>query len=99
MISVSEARQIVSAYFNVTVEDVKGKNRRRIYILPRHTICYIGYYTLKKPLSEIGEHLGNRDHSSVINGRESISNLIDTDKDFRKTFKKLETYISNNLNL
>ena len=48
-------------------------------------------------LKEIGSFLGGRDHSTVIHGIKTAGDLIETDKQFREEYKRLESFILSKL--
>ena len=65
--------KIVSAYYERSVEDIRGHSRKRFLITPRHVFCHIAYITLKMEYAAIGAFLGGRDHSTIIQSvRDSV---------------------------
>ena len=46
------------------------------------------------PLKSIGYHFGGRDHSTVIHAVQTISDMLETDKDVEKTMQKLYKYFN-----
>lgn len=70
---------------NVAVTDVIGKTRKREITLLRQVL--MSYFYLKFPISlkSIGNHFGGRDHSTVINARQTVNDLIES-KDLLLTY-------------
>lgn len=89
--------EVICRYYSVSEIDVQSKKRDRIFVIPRHVFCYLSYHKLKMPLKDAGKYIGGKDHSTVIHGRDAISDLLDTDNGFKKDFIKLETYINSKL--
>jgi len=54
-----------------------SKLRRREVVMLRQIIMHIGYYKMNFTLKTIGIHLGGRDHSTAVHGKDTISNLLD----------------------
>lgn len=58
-----------------------GKSRKREIVMMRHVICYVIYNQDEKvrpSLKEIGEWLGGRDHTTVLNSIGVVNDLKDT---------------------
>jgi hypothetical protein len=69
---IKEAIEIVC---NISFETVKGLSRKREIVLARHLYCYFMATRSKLSLDDIGLSI-NRDHTTVIHGRESIKDKI-----------------------
>ncbi len=84
--------QKICAYLNLSVGWVISNSRKREYAEARHIICDILYYDLKCTLKEIGDLLGGRDHTTVLN---SINKIKDWcfDTHFREHYIKLHKSI------
>lgn len=80
----------VCALFEVSAEEIKSKSRTRKFVLARQTLCYL--YDLETDLTwkQMGQLIGGRDHSTAIHSVEAISNLMDSDAEFRLKIIKLE---------
>ena len=68
----------VSAYYSVTVEDLVGPRRSRNITVPRQMIMYLSRLLTDTSLPKIGDMLGGRDHSTVLQGCAKIESLIQT---------------------
>lgn len=68
------------------------KNRARTLVELRFTFFFIARQ-MKYTLSEIGQHLGKRDHTTVIHGLRTFRNLYETDVKFKSRY----TIIINNI--
>lgn len=79
---------------------IVGKSRKREIVDCRHFIAYALYTIEKMSLNSAGEMLGGRDHSTVINSRNTVEDLCDVDSKWENTrttmlamFKKDENEI------
>ena len=75
--SVSPKRimEIVSDYYNVTVDDLIRQSRKREYVVPRQVAMYIIRKELETSLPMIGEIFGGRDHTTVIHAVDKVQTL------------------------
>jgi chromosomal replication initiation ATPase DnaA len=73
-------QSIICDYFNIPWCTIQGKIRKREIVTARQMYCYLCkiYLHTKKPLREIGEEIGGRDHTTVINSIAVIRDHLDT---------------------
>lgn len=64
------------SYFQVKPTLLKGKKRERAIVLPRHILMYLLRMELGLSLSDIGNFVGGRDHTTVLHAVEKVSLLI-----------------------
>lgn len=70
---------VVSRTFSTPIFDIVGKSRRREIVVARHIIFYFACKYTDMGLISIGEFIGNRDHSTVINARNKVTYDVDND--------------------
>jgi len=73
--------ELINLVCDVTSTDknvILSKTRKREAVLVRQFIMYFASTKLDVSLASIGNHLGGRDHSTVIHGRDTIQDLYDT---------------------
>lgn len=75
-INVNEILKAVCLYYSVKVQDVKGKRRKREFVIPRQVAMYLMKEITDMPYMSIGELLGGRDHTTVMHGVEKIQGEI-----------------------
>ncbi|HYI24661.1 MAG TPA: chromosomal replication initiator protein DnaA [Thermomicrobiales bacterium] len=73
----------VTRYYNVTEQDLRGRQRKRDIVLPRQVAMYILRAESDASLVDIGRSLGNRDHTTVIHGIEKIEHELERDVQLR----------------
>ena len=74
----------VCEHFSITQDQIKGKQRRKNFLIPRQIVMYVLREETSMSLSAIGKVLGNRDHSTVLHGCLKISELIHSDDNIKK---------------
>lgn len=92
-VSIEFIQKAVCEYFEVPVEKLKEKTRKRNIVQARQLSMYLAKNYTKNSLKVIGKHFGGRDHSTVIHSCQMVQNLMDTDNEFRDSVKELEKKI------
>lgn len=70
-------------FFNLTVDELMSKCRKRHIVEARQFFFYYGKKVEDKTLLLLGKAVGGRDHSTTIHGINSVQNLLDTDGRYR----------------
>ena len=81
--------EIVARYYQVPVEQLRGKARDKQIVLPRQVAMYLMREETEAPLLRIGAALGGRDHSTVLHGCEKIEREMQESDDFRREVSSL----------
>jgi len=76
--------QAVAKAFNLTNEEMLGRNRSKNIALPRQIAMYLMREISNESLPQIGEALGGRDHTTVIYACEKIADMIERDDMVRR---------------
>lgn len=92
-ISIGFITQAVSEYFNIPIEQMKGKTRKRNVVQARQISMYLAKKFTELPLKQIGKHFGGRDHSTVIHACQAVLNLMETDRVYQKDVLELQKHI------
>ena len=71
----------VAEQYNVSVDLLKSKKRSNDIVLPRQLAMYLIREYTDTTLAGIGKELGGRDHSTVKNSIERITDMLSTDED------------------
>ncbi len=83
-------QKTVSDYFDVVLEDLKAKTRKKEIVIARQTAMYFSKEYTNHSLKSIGYHFGGRDHSTVIHAVQSVNDMIDTDSKFKSSIEELK---------
>lgn len=89
-VSIDYIQKVVSDYFNMPVELMKSKTRKREIVQARQIAMYFSKKLTKSSLASIGMQCGGKDHATVLHACKTVNNLIDTDKTFRKFINDLD---------
>jgi chromosomal replication initiator protein len=83
-ISIDYIQKIVSDYFQMDLETLQSKNRKRHIVQARQLAMFFSKKFTKSSLASIGSQIGSRDHATVLHACKTVENLILTDKQFKK---------------
>ena len=92
-ININYIQEIVSKFFNISIEQMKDKARRKEIVIARQVAMYFSKDFTNNSLKSIGFHFGGRDHSTVIHAVQSVNDMIDTDSIFKKNIKEINKRI------
>jgi len=95
-VSIDYIQKVVSDYFNMPVEIMKSKTRKREIVQARQISMYFSKKLTKSSLASIGMQCGGKDHATVLHACKTVNNLQDTDKHFRKYIIDLDKKLSLN---
>ena len=93
-VSIDYIQKMVCDYFDLPIELLKSKTRKREVVQARQIAMYFAKKMTKSSLANIGMHCGGKDHATVLHACKTVNNLIDTDKRFRGYVSDLEKKIS-----
>jgi len=83
----------VCKYFNIKKDDLVGKKRNREFVEPRMLAIYLITEILNIPLVNIGQMIGNRDHTTVMHSRNKVVGMMKTDSRIKRIVDDLRTII------
>jgi len=89
-ITVENIAKLVADHFNVPIETLSSKTRKRQVVIARQLSMYLAKNYTKSSLKTIGDNFGGKDHSTVIYSINTVRDLIDTDSIFKDTVAELE---------
>ncbi len=92
-VNVPYIKKKVSAYFDLTEDDLVAKTRRREIVQARQVAMYFSREITKTSLASIGAQIGNKDHATVLHSCRAVENLMDTDKKFRSMVGELRAIL------
>lgn len=81
--------QAVADYFGIAPEDLLGPSRKQQIAVPRQIAMYLLCTETDLSLEQIGAFMGNRNHSTILHGRDKIRALIETDPTTRSHVQTL----------
>jgi chromosomal replication initiator protein len=93
-VSIDYIQKVVCDYFDLNMEMLKSKTRKREVVQARQIAMYFSKKLTKSSLANIGAHCGGKDHATVLHACKTVNNLLETDKTFRGYIADLEKKIS-----
>lgn len=80
---------VVCDHYSISIEDIKSSKRNKELVHPRQMIMYLCRSMTNATYKEIASILGGRDHTTIIYGERSISDLIEKDDSTRRTIETI----------
>lgn len=93
-VSIDYIQKCVCDYFDLPIELLKSKTRKREVVQARQLAMYFSKSMTKASLAKIGMHCGGKDHATVLHACRTVNNLMDTDKQFKGYVTDLKKKIS-----
>jgi chromosomal replication initiator protein len=89
-ITIDYIQKIVCDYFNMPVDSLQSKTRKREVVQARQIAMFFSKTLTKSSLTSIGTQIGQKDHATVLHACKTVNNLIDTDKQFKTDVEEIE---------
>ena len=90
VITIDEIIRTVADYYGVEVSAINTRSRKREVVLVRQVSMYLAKKHLDLSTSKIGQYVGDRDHATVLHACKTVTNLADTDKQFRTELNEID---------
>lgn len=85
-IKISRIQEVVANYFQVSVDDLKGKKRVKQIVVPRQIAMYLSRELTDASLPHIGQEFGGKDHTTVMHANNKIKKQL-------KTYSEIKTAV------
>jgi chromosomal replication initiator protein len=92
-VTVEQVIQAVCQYYSVSLNALISSSRSRTVAFPRQIAMYLSRTETNASLPQIGLHLGNRDHTTVLYGHEKITSLLETDTAIRRDILEIKAFL------
>ncbi len=92
--SINKIMSVVANYFNLTVDDLKGKKRSKQVANARMIAMYLCRTLTDETYPRIALEFGGRDHSTIIHGYEKIYEDIKNNGELEKIINELKLKMS-----
>ncbi len=89
-LSIEYISKVVCDYFNMPVDALQAKTRKREIVQARQIAMYFSKSLTKYSLASIGAQIGSKDHATVLHACKTVNNLKDTDKNFRQFVEDID---------
>lgn len=92
-ITIDHIIETVCRFLNIDAERFNSTERTREIAQARQVAMYLAKQHTKAPLTAIGSAIGGRNHATVLHSCKAVSNLMETDKQFRHQVEEIEKLI------
>lgn len=75
-LNVDQIQKTTAKQFNLTLEDLKAKTRKKDVVVARQVAMYLSKEYTKHSLKVIGYHFGGRDHATVIHAVKCVQDMM-----------------------
>lgn len=89
-ITIHDILEIVSAYFNVRLVDVTGRQRPRSVVVPRQVAMHLAKKHTHLSFADIGGYIGGRDHTTVLHGHRTVLERLTTNMELGRDIGRIE---------
>ena len=89
-ISILHIQKIVCDYFNIQLDQLQEKTRKREIVQARQVAMFFSKSLTKSSLATIGSQIGGKDHATVLHACKTVNNLMETDKRFLNSIQEIE---------
>ena len=90
VITIDEIIRTVADYYGVEISAINTRSRKREVVLVRQVSMYLAKKHLDLSSAKIGQYIGDRDHATVLHACKTVTNLADTDKQFRTELNEID---------
>lgn len=91
-VSIDKVQKSVCEYFNITRDALLSKSRKRNIVQARQIAMYLSRNLISNcSLATIGQETGGKDHATVLHACVTVSDLMVTDKVFKKYVADIES--------
>jgi len=88
-------QKAISDYYKIQIRDLKSETRVKSVARPRQVAMYFSRKLLAAGFADIGKQFGGRDHTTVMHGVSSVTELIEKNNEFKSELDRLEGIIHN----
>ena len=94
-VTIDKVQRIVCDYFNLTRDALLSKSRKRQIVQARQIAMFLSRNLITNcSLATIGAEIGGKDHATVLHACNTVSDLMATDRSFKKYVTDLEKMLS-----
>lgn len=92
-ITIDRITQVVCEYLSLDAQRFNSTERTREIAQARQIAMYLAKQHTKAPLTQIGAAIGGRNHATVLHSCKAVTNLMETDKAFRRQVEQIEKLV------
>ena len=88
-VTVDDVKQQVCTYFNLKLGDLDSRTRTQKIAYARQMAMYLSNVLTDMSHVQIGVHIGNRNHATVIHAIKQIKDMMEVDEKTRQDVDEL----------
>jgi chromosomal replication initiator protein len=88
-LSVDVIQETVASYYNISLEEMKGRRRDKHIVFPRQVAMFLIREETASSLPSIGQAFGGKDHTTVLHAYEKIAELSREDARLQQDLRQL----------
>lgn len=92
-LTVTQVVEAVAQHYRLSLDKLSSRSRSRVVSYPRQVAMYLARTETDSSFPQIGAHLGNRDHTTILHGYEKIAGLIETDEKVRREVLQIKAVL------
>ncbi len=98
-VRVEDIQEVVADHFNLELKDMKSKRRTDAIAFPRQIAMYLARTMTECSTTEIGDHFGGKDHTTVMHACNKIRGKMTSDPYFTALVNKITQQVKNHATL
>lgn len=87
--------EVVTIYFDVSIDDLLGKSREKRLAFPRQIAMYLLREDAKCSYPAIGTHVGDRDHTTAMHACNKIADMLKEDEQLKQDIALIREKVYN----
>ena len=87
---VQRIQRVVSEYYKISIEQMKGKKKSNEINFPRQVAIYLCRELTTESFPKIGYYFGGRNHSTIISAYNKIKKELNSNEDLRGVIKEIK---------
>ena len=88
--------KVVGNYYGLDISYALVKSRRRSLVVARQVAMYFSHQYTNATLHVISDHFNGKNHATVLHAIKQVTNLSETDREYKKHIKELKQIIELN---
>ncbi len=93
VVTVDKIQNVVSGFFNISLNDMLSQRRSRPLARPRQVAMFLAKKMTTRSLPEIGRRFANRDHTTVIHAVKTITRLCEKDDEMKRNIGQIKSLL------
>ncbi|MGM9947613.1 chromosomal replication initiator protein DnaA [Floccifex sp.] len=93
-LTMKQIKKAVTSFYGFTYKDLEGKSRQKNIMNARHVFVYLCRELLHKPYVAIGQELGNRDHTTILNSYERACQKMEEEEAFSIAIGRIKSTLN-----